>query len=312
MKISHLLGQYLLQNKKLQLEGIGTFVLDNYYDNPFENEKGKIKLPENTIQFIFDRKTKGDEGIVDFIAERTGKIKPLAASDIEDFLSIGKQLLNVSKQFYIEGLGKLILNDGGEYDFIQGNEAITFMSAGEDHDSKKHKAKKTDPVNDISFEEEFSKQAQRPKNILRKILVSFAFVLGLTIVGWISYYFFQQWQLAKNNKPDKPENVQPVIPALPQTDSSIQAKADSLAASQIAVADSSNNNYKVIIETARQPRATNRFKDLQKMGFNVQLSTEDSITFKIYTVLKGPLSDTTRNKDSISRFFGRKAVIELK
>ncbi|HEX5025520.1 MAG TPA: hypothetical protein VFV68_09615 [Agriterribacter sp.] len=311
MKISHLLGQYLLQNKKMELQGIGVFILDSFYDNPFENEKGKIKLPENAIQFISDKKTKEGEGIVDFIAQRTGKIKPLAASDLEDFLSIGKQLLNVSKQFYIEGLGKLILNDSGEYDFIQGNEAITFTSAAEDHDSKKHKTKKTDPVNDISFEEEFSKQAQRPKNILRKILISFALVLGLTILGWISYYFFQQWQLAKNNKAAKPQNVQPVIPALPQTDSSLQAKADSLAATQIAAADS-NNKYKVIIEIARQPRATNRFKDLQKMGFNVQLSTEDSITFKIYTVLSGPLADTTRSRDSISRFFGRKAMIELK
>jgi hypothetical protein len=68
----------------------------------------------------------------------------------------------------------------------------------------------------------------------------------------------------------------------------------------------------VIIETSKRQRALNRYKELQKMGYDVQLSTEDSITFKLYTLVTGPLSDTSRSRDSITRFFGRKARIELK
>lgn len=306
MKIAHLLGQYLLQNKKMQLQGIGEFVLDNVYENPFENEKGRIRLPENSIRFLPDKKTAEDQGLIAFISQHTGKIKPLAASDLEDFLNIGKQLLNVSKQFYIEGLGTLTLNDNGNYSFAQGNEAITVMAAEEPH-SKKYAPKREERNDDISFEDGYPKPVNTTANMLRKSLITFAMVLGLVIIGWVVYYFFQEWQHNRNKRDNVLENIQPVIPdpGTGQTDS-LETKADSTAASA-----PTGNAYKVIIETAQRQRALSRYAALQKMGYDVKLSTEDSLTFKLYTIINGPLSDTTRSRDSITRFFGRKAKIEL-
>lgn len=309
MKIAHLLGQYLLQNKKMQLQGIGEFILDNFYENPFENEKGKVRLPGNAVQFLPDKKAREDAGLIDFIAERTGKIKPLASSDLEDFLNIGKQLLNVSKQFYIEGLGTLILNDNNNYDFIQGNEVLV-ATVPEEINPKKRIVKREEHTDEMSFENGYPKPGQTAANALRKSLILFALVLGLVIIGWIVYYFFQQWQDKKNGPEENMlENIQPVIP--PAAQDSLTAGTDSLLTAT-PVNTNGDHTYKVIIETSKRQRALSRHKELLKMGYDVQLSTEDSITFKLYTLITGPLSDTSRSRDSITRFFGRKAMIELK
>ncbi|HRO44309.1 hypothetical protein [Agriterribacter sp.] len=309
MKIAHLLGQYLLQNKKMQLQGIGEFVLDNFYENPFENEKGKIRLPGNTIQFSPDKKTPEDGGLIDFIAQHTGKIRPLASSDLEDFLNIGKQLLNVSKQFYIEGLGTLILNDSNDYDFIQGNEVIV-ATVPEEYNSKKRAAKREERSDDMSFGNGYPQPGKTSENTLRKLLVLFAMVLGLAIIGWIVYYFFQQWQAGKTRQGNTLENIQPVLPSPPAAQDFAATGADSTVIS--LPANNGNTSYKVIIETSRRMRALSRHEELLKMGYDVKLSTEDSVSFKLYTLITGPLSDTGRSRDSITRFFGRKARIELK
>jgi hypothetical protein len=292
----------------MQLQGIGEFVLDNFYENPFENEKGRIRLPENSIRFLPNKKAAEDPGLIAFISQHTGKIKPLAASDLEDFLNIGKQLLNVSKQFHIEGLGSLILNDNGNYGFTQGTGAIAAIAPEEQQHAKKYVQKREERSEDISFEGGYSKPVKTTANMLRRPLIAFALVLGLAIIGWVVYYFFQGWQFNRNKRDNALENIQPVIPdpATVQTDT-LKTNTDSA----VATASPAGNSYKVILETSQRQRALSRHTALQKMGYDVKLSTEDSLTFKLYTIIKGPLSDTARSRDSLTRFFGRKARIEL-
>lgn len=307
MKIAQLLGQYLLQNKKMQLEGIGELVLDNFYENPFEHEKGKIRLPDNSIHFVPDKKTPEDTGLIAFIAEHTGKLKSLAASDLEDYLDIGKQLLNVSKQFYIEGLGTLFLDDRNEFDFVQGNTAIAAMISEEPH-QKKYALKREERPDDISFEGGYQKPVKATVNLLRRALVIFSLVLGLIILGGVIYYFTQEWQFNQNQKEEALESILPVISGQSGTGAdSLKTITDSL---KPRISD--NESYKVIIETSKRQRALSRYEEILKMGYDVHLSTEDSLTFKLYTIIKGALSDTARSRDSISIFFGRPVSIELK
>ncbi len=65
------------------------------------------------------RNAKKTRGLLNSFLKAPGKIKPLAFSDLEDFLNIGKQLLNVSKQFYIEGLGTIVLDAHENLSFSQ-------------------------------------------------------------------------------------------------------------------------------------------------------------------------------------------------
>lgn len=308
MKITHFLVQYLHQNKKMQLQGIGEFTLDNFYENPFEGEKGKIKVPDNSIRFSPSKKTGEDGGLIDYISQQTKKIRPLAASDLEDYLNIGKQLLNVSKQFYIEGLGTLLLNDYGNLEFLQGHEVFAPLNV---EVTNLAKSKVEDRSAEIDFEKSYN-STPVSGNTLRKLLVLLAFAAGLFIIGWIGWYFFEQWQNSKKDElKETTDNIKPILNT-PSTDSSInQVQKDTTVtvSAQNAPVDSS---YYVVIETAKRQRAEYRYNDLIKMGYRVSLSTEDSITFKLYTTIKGSLADTTKTMDSLSRFFGRKVYLDLK
>lgn len=310
MKIAHLLSQYLLQNKKMQLQGLGEFTMENFYDNPFEQEKGKIKIPGNTIRFTPDKKCKEDLGLIEFISKNTGKIKPLAFSDLEDFLNIGKQLLNVSKQFYIEGLGTLVLDAHNNLSFSQGDELVPTALA-EDFNAKKIKEAKED-TSGISFTDDYAPRASG--NNARKIFVTIVILLGLAIIGWVAYYFYNQWQESKNTS-TVPQDIQPVLTptGTPASDTALANKPSSDSIGTAAVvpnADSAAASYSVIIETSGKNRALKRHQDLLDMGYKVKLATSDSITFQIYTSINGPLSDTTRVRDSIARFFGRRVIID--
>lgn len=294
----------------MQLQGIGEFFLDNFYENPFENEKGKSKVPENAIRFTPDKKCREDNGLIEYISANTKKIKPLAASDLEDFLNIGRQLLNVSKQFYIEGLGTLILNDRGSLEFLQGNE-IFVSPAVDETIHPKPKSKKEEQHEDLDFEKNYP--GNKPAgNTLKKAVITIAFAAGLFIIGWIGWYFFKQWQNEKNASQTNLENIKPVLPATtPQTDSLTTDKPATDSLNTAPTVDSANS-YDVIIETANKARALYRSAELKKIGYAVQLSTTDSVSFNIYTTIKGPISDSSKVLDSISRFFGRKARIASK
>lgn len=311
MKIAHLIAQYLHQHKKMRLQGIGELTLDNFYENPFDNEKGRIKVPENAIRFVYDKKSPEDTGLIDFISQQTKKIKPLASSDLEDYLNIGRQLLNVSKQFYIEGLGTLLLNDLGELDFVQGNEMFAPLNLEE---SRLPKQKLDENPAEMNFEE-YSLKSSSTGN-LKKFLVITATAAGLFVLGWIGWYFFQQWQNGKNGKKEvTPENIQPVFSAANPADSarndSSITKLDSLhGAAGTNTGNAALQQYNVIIETSRRARALSRYDSLRKWGYNVGLKTNDSVTFRIYTTINGQLADSTRVLDSVSRFFGRKVKIE--
>lgn len=312
LKTTQLLGQYLLQKKKMRLQGIGEFTLTNLQENPFEYEKGKIRIPRDSIQFSSNPKAEEDYGLVSFISQKTGKLRSLASSDLEDYLNVGKQILNISKQFNLEGLGTLSLDDQNVFHFIQEHDAIVIVPTEEINPNKRIVERK-DRHSDISFENSLPVQKKRTETILRRLLMVFAVIIGLTTTGWIVYYFFQQLQTKKSNNQNLLENIQPVIsaPVSEADPDSLTINPNTNSPGSTSPGEGQSANYKVIIETAYRQRALSRYDSLKKWGHDVYLRTGDSVTFDLYTILNGPLSDTGRSKDSISRFFARRVRIEL-
>src|SRR6218665_3853125 len=122
MKIEQLLVQYLYKNKSVGLQDIGKFMINPEVALPAEGDKD-FSLPEDAISFEFDKKTPQDEGLVDFIKTQSGKIRSLAASDLESYSILTRQFLNIGKPLHIEGLGVLQKTQEGLYNFTQGNQA---------------------------------------------------------------------------------------------------------------------------------------------------------------------------------------------
>ncbi len=87
--------------------------------------------------------TRPDEDLIDFIRKHTGKIRPLAESDLETFVADGKLMLNIGKPFHIEGIGTLQKNREGVYEFTPGQpvvqrlESPTTLTATDHHDTDK-------------------------------------------------------------------------------------------------------------------------------------------------------------------------------
>ncbi len=119
LKIEQVLVQHLYNNKEITLQGIGSFRLDPSVLLPADTEK-ETSIPEDAIAFEYDPKATEDDSLIDAIVKLTKKIKPLASADLDSFLMLGRQFLNIGKPFTIEGLGTLDKTQSGQLEFIPG------------------------------------------------------------------------------------------------------------------------------------------------------------------------------------------------
>ena len=119
LKIPLLLVEYLYKNRKMALPGLGIFTLDKSVVLPEENDRTLLSMP-NAVQFQNANIAAADKELISFICENTGKIKPLAISDLDSYLNLGTEMLNIGKPFHLEGIGTITKNRSGKFDFTPG------------------------------------------------------------------------------------------------------------------------------------------------------------------------------------------------
>jgi hypothetical protein len=147
---------------------------------------------------------------------------------------------------------------------------------------------------------------------------------GLLIMAWTSWYFFQKSQqdlssIASEPKKTVPVNQEPIDQSTSLQQGQLQQTVDSTLTLG-ATKDSSIalqaariqpiQGFSVVLEVSKRNRAISRYADLREWGHKVQMSTQDSLTFKLSIPIDAPLSDSIRHRDSLSRFFGKKVWIE--
>jgi hypothetical protein len=297
VKIEQVLVHYLLKNKILNLQGIGTFHLDAVVPDVSDPDK-PITIPENAVSFHYDPKTKEDDGLVDFIVEYTHKIKPLAASDLESFLSLGLQFLNIGKPFTLHKLGTLDKLNSGELIFKAG-ELIA-----EKIEPQKIKNEETEQPNEE--ENLFNDyQQKRKSNTGAKVFYMLVILKVLALIGWAIWGF----DFDKKNVDESTTSTEAIIPvtdSASHTDSArntTDSTTDGLAAAvQQNPVDSST--FKIVVNEYRTlSAATKRLSDLKSYGRNVIMYTNDSVIYKIAEPFTLPLSDTTKMLDSLKGYY---------
>jgi hypothetical protein len=314
LKIGSILVQYLLRNKHLSLHGLGVFSIDSSANPVYDEEKQQYDSP---IHFSPDSKAADDSGLIDFIVENSTKIRPLAIADLDSYLAAGKQLLNISKPFVIEGLGTLNRNTQGHVDFVAGTGASHITEEG-----SRHSKQKTADGNDaISFQDNYLRPPRSADNMTQKFLIAAAVLVGIAIIAWVVYFFLYREESRPLEQPPivitKPVETPPdTTKVQAAVTDSIKPKQDSTVATQTAVTgpaptSSGNLTYNIVIEYANKARALKRYAALQEWDSHVKLATKDSVYFKLYCTFTGPLSDTTHKKDSLSSYYGRKVYVEL-
>jgi len=295
VKIEQALSHYLLKNKSLSLQGIGTFHLDASIPDTADRER-PIIFPENAVSFHYDPKVTEDEGLVDFIVEYTHKIKPLASSDLESFLSLGRQFLNIGNPLVLQNIGTLDKTNSGELVFKPGHLVAEKLEP--------QKMKNDGPEPEAGEENFFNEyQQERHRKGGPKLLLVFLILLVLGFIAWSVWHYL-------GNRKESAENVTSTESVVPISDSSNFKKDSSVIAnagidSSLSKKTSSDTvSFKIVVKQYRTSEAAEkRLKELQTYHRNVIMYTKDSVTYKIAEPFNLPLSDTTKILDSLKRYY---------
>lgn len=298
MKIEHLLVQHFYQQREITLQGLGTFTLDPGFIVPSENDKD-IEMPEQAIRFQYDPKATEDPELISYIVQQTRKIRPLASADLDSYLVLGKQFLNIGKPFIIEGLGVLEKSQQGDYEFRQG-----FFHQSKSEGIQPELREKAE--DDISFAAKRTKRTGSRKPLL--IIVT---ILLIALVASSVWYYLHRKKESDQNEANTGNTTQPVIPVL-DTLNSNKAVIDSLARDSAAKAAAPQYTFKVVFrECVGMEAAVKKMNEMVRRKHFVIMYTRDSLNYKLAEPFNLPLSDTSRIKDSLNKYYyNGKAYIE--
>lgn len=231
----------MYQTKKLDLPGIGSFTLDATAVIPQESDR-MGQVPASGIQFKNANIPTPDDALVNFIKEHTGKMKSLAAADLDFFLTTGRQLLNIGKPFYLEGIGTLLKNKEGRLDFTAGDYLVPKL------EDLSHPERRVAPERGergtargtaaaSTTYDEPSREEPRSNNGKQTLLL-LGIIVGIAIIAFGGYYLYK-----RNNNPEPSTQSQAkVVPeaatqptrdssstaGAPPSDSSAAAKKDTV------------------------------------------------------------------------------------
>ena len=302
LKIEQLIVQYLYQNKEVTLQGIGTFRLNPLVELPTDAGKDFV-MPEEAFEFEDNQKAVEDKGLVEFIV-KSGKIRSLAISDIDSYVTLSKQFLNIGNPLFIEGVGTLQKNRQENYLFTSGQ----FVNSVPTTAPKQIKERKDEIV---SFQTE-GKNADSKKYLL--IAAGIAAVILVTLGV---YYLFSSDKQDDATLPAPIVNTIPVVTTKPMIDSidstkkavAIQAKADSVS-KQTSPTD--NSTFKIVLhQYSKEDAAQKEYDKLKAYGNKVVLIKKDSSNYLVVMPFTKPVSYAETAKDSLSKLLGCKAAYIL-
>jgi hypothetical protein len=281
LKLAALLAEYLYQQKKLDLAGIGTFLID-----PSSRANSDSQHPSAEISFEYNTSVKDDDALINFISAQTGKMKTLATSDLASYVELGIQFLNIGKPLQIEGIGTLVKMKSGKFEFTADHLVVGKI---------KETGIKELSATSISDESRTTYETLKPKQekspLAKKFFLVFLAVATTAGIIWVSYKL--------NQNKSSPQTALEETPALTDTSNNVSL-VDTTTAVKQSMAKASNDSYRFVIEVAGKKRAYSRFYMLKKGNVPVQMSTTDSTTFKLYFVLPASSADTARIADSLT------------
>lgn len=303
MKLSILLAQYFYQHKQLNLPSIGSFSLDAAVSVPDQNDKNFREFLKY-VQFKQQPVAKADDTLIDYIRAHTGKIRPLAESDLESYLADGKLLLNIGKPFHIEGIGSLHKNKLGIYEFIAGEPSLERMEVISEPRETERTAASSSNKKKSAFDESYSR-IEAHNNRRKSLLIGTLVVVALAVIIWGGYVLYNNNDGKELSTPAQ-QAVQDTTTPAPDTTAKAPVDSSSLAPASALPAGS----YKFIFETTtKKARALKRHAFLLPLNKDIKLETTDSLTYNITVILPATPADTIRLKDSLNAwYYGTKPI----
>ena len=294
-------ARYLYQHKELNLPGIGSFQLDASATVPEPHEKHFQDFLQQ-ITYIQKPVAAADDSFINFIRTETGKIRPLAESDLDSFLSDGKILLNIGKPFHIEGIGSLTKSRDGIYHFTPGEPLLDKLQSGSLDSGREHEKKS------FGFENE-----PAPSHAMTKFLIFAAIVGGIIFIIWAGYNVFKRYA----DTSPAPANTERTDNTEASPIAADSSRAGAILSETTRIIDSINKRpsavpagyYRFVIEkTVNSNRANSRFTQLKKHVTDIKMDVKDSTLYSLYFLLPASVADTARIRDSLKAWYASRMV----
>jgi glycine cleavage system H lipoate-binding protein len=285
VKLTSLFAQYLYTNHRLDLPGIGTFVLDPSTIASIDNSKQK-SIVLSGVSFEYNTSVKESPELIAFISSQSGKMKALASADLESFVQQAQQFLNIGKPFELEGIGILVKKQKGEFVFTP----LTVPT----EKLKEHKTKEPTPVTLEESSAQYESFLGSPKANTgwRKPVIALLIIAGAALAIWGGYTISRKAATADVTEVvDTTHVITPTdtVVAIPEP---VKPK-----------------DYKYILQVSRKNTALRRYKQLRENLWDVGMETKDSVDYKLFLLL--PMrTDTTHVVDSLTALTGKKVYIE--
>jgi hypothetical protein len=299
LKLTQLIGDYLIENRSVSLPGFGLLMYDSTIRSIHDTEAGVSLFAQGSLSFRPDSKADYDEELILFISKESGKMRSLSYSDLDSYFQFGHELINISKPFNIEGIGTLQKTPKNELEFIQ--EIGTNLPY---HQSKgKKKIRPRDSFG--SGQSNIDSLAMHPKRNMatNKILIVAVVLLTIAVAYLLNSKFHilgKRFSTDFNNSIPQKSNEGILSDATTET-----------TATETTQPDATKGNFNVILEVAKKDRAFKRYTELKVWGHDIRMETEDSLRFKLFIPILAPIADTTRHKDSLRLFFDKNVWIEI-
>lgn len=295
-KFDTLLSNYLYSNKNVDVEGLGTFSLDENFILPPDAEKAAF-YPLEGIQFKYNNRAETSPELLDYLVQQTGKIRSLMSADFSSYVAEIRQFVNIGKPWVIEGIGTLQKTKVGGYELVPG-EAMS------------------ERVN-MHYVDENTESAEPVKR--NRWIVGLLFTVAVAAVvgglGFGIYVLFIKTQDNNSSSEQTASTFQDTSNVI-STDT-ISRKPDSLVkrdSSAVNLSTDTSYNYKVIHEITKwKERANKRTTQLNQLGIKSYFDSvviRDTLRYRLFVYQKIQPADTTKAKDSLSIFFGRRVRLE--
>jgi hypothetical protein len=301
LKLASLLVQFLYTHKRLDLPGLGSFLLNEPGSHEPDYHKNDKEAGMENILFESNTTIKQSPDLVQFIAEQSGKIKALAAADLESHLSLAKQFLNIGNPFLFEGIGTLEKIKSGEYVLTSG---AVLQEKPKDHPLRAKKETTVIEESNDDYKKIFYTGKLKMK--WRKPFVIGLILAGLALAVWGGYIVYKKTN-SKNKSVSGDQKInKTTVPVQEKNDTVILQKDSAV----VPVQQGSSGMQKFILEVCNAKRAYERYGRLKTFQWNVQMETKDSVLYKLFMILPASAGDTSHIIDSLSRLNGRRVFIE--
>ncbi len=301
MKLAPLLAQYLYTNKRLDLPGIGSFILDPFVQVATDINQGKLVHPDG-ISFENNATIRESPDLITYISSKTGKIKALAAADLDSHLEQAKQFLNIGKPFLFEGIGNLAKIRSGQFTFSAGDllpESQKELSARDKSAASPTEESLAD-YKSIFYPRKQKMNWRRPAALL--LLLG-----GVALAIWGGYRMYKKTTAKNDESPVVEKKNEEVNTTVPITDTVTYQKDSVVEQPPVAVVA---GNYKFVLEVSPAKRAFDRFSRLKTFQWDVKMETNDSLSYKLFMLLPATAADTSKIADSLSLLYGKKVLVE--